>query len=333
MNTRFNTIYPEKLKSGDEIRVVASSRSLSLISEETRKIAIDNFNRMGLKVTFSEHCEETNQFVSSSVESRVSDLHEAFSDPNVKGIFTVIGGHNVNQILDTLDYTLIRKNPKVICGYSDITALCNAIYARTGLVTYSGPHFSTLGMKKGLEYTLEYFKKCLMGDQIFEVSASKAWSDDAWFMDQENRTFIENTGIKTYNPGDMEGTIVGGNLCTLNLLQGTPYMPDIENAVLFIEDDLLSFPENFDRDLQSLMHQIRFNKVQGIVFGRFQVESGMTEEKLLYILNGKKALKDIPIIYDVDFGHTTPHITFPIGGFCRITASESMGISIRIESH
>lgn len=156
------TIIPHKLQPGDEIRVVAPARSLSLINKETRDIAVDNFNKLGLKVTFSDNCEESDQFLSSSVESRVKDLHDAFLDKkNVKGIFTVIGGYNCNQILDELDFNMIKENPKVLCGYSDITALGNAIFAKkTGLITYSGPHYSTLGMKKkGLDYTMDYFKK------------------------------------------------------------------------------------------------------------------------------------------------------------------------------
>lgn len=327
-----STIYPSKLKPGDEIRVIAPARSLSMIGEETRQIAIDNFNKMGLKVTYSKNCEESDEFVSSSVESRVSDLHAAFLDQNVKGIFTVIGGYNCNQILDDLDYEVIRNNPKILCGYSDITALGNAIFARTGLVTYSGPHFSTLGMKKGLEYTLEYFKKCLMEDYAFEVSASDSWSDEAWFLDQENRNFTPNTGIKIFNEGFAEGRIMGGNLCTLNLLQGTMYMPPLTDSILFIEDDALSSAETFDRDLQSLIHQPGFDGVKGIVIGRFQESMEITPDKLGSILRSKKALKNIPVVFDVDFGHTTPHITFPIGGTCHFSAN-SEGVKLIIEDH
>lgn len=326
------TVFPNKLKPGDEIRVVAPAISLSMIGDETRRIAIDNFNKLGLKVTYSKHCEESDQFVSSSIESRISDLHNAFSDENVKGIFTVIGGHNCNQLLDELDYELIKANPKILCGYSDITALGNAIFSKTGLVTYSGPHYSTLGMKKGLEYTLDYFKKCLMEDYEFQVKASDAWSDEAWFMDQDNRNFITNSGIKVYSEGSVEGRIVGGNLCTFNLLQGTEYMPSLQNAILFIEDDVLSSAETFDRDLQSLIHQPGFDDVKGIVIGRFQKEMEMTPEVIKAILQTKKKLKGLPIIFDVDFGHTTPHITFPIGGTCSIKATGE-DVTLIIEDH
>lgn len=326
------TIYPDKLKPGDEIRVIAPSRSLSLISEETRKYAVDRFEAFGLNVSYSKNCEQSDQFMSSSIESRVEDLHEAFRDENVKGIFTVIGGYNVNQILDELDYDLIASNPKVLCGFSDITALGNAIFAKTGLVTYSGPHYSSMGMKKGLEYTKEYLQKCLMGEAEFKIEDSDVWSDEAWFLDQENRTFIENTGTKVFNTGRAEGRIVGGNLCTFNLLQGTDFMPELTDTILFIEDDSLSDAMTFDRDLQSLIHQPGFDQVKGIVIGRFQKEMDMTPDVVRSILSTKKALRNLPIIFDADFGHTTPIFTFPIGGTCRMNVGENE-ITLVIEKH
>ena len=313
---------PDKLKFGDEIRVIAPARSLSLITDETRKIAIRALEDMGFKVTFSKNCEESDGFVSSSIKSRIEDLHEAFLDENVKAILTVIGGYNSNQLLDYIDYEMIKNNPKILCGYSDIIALSNAIYKMTGLITYYGPHFSTFGMKKGIEYTKEYFKKCLTEQKSFEVKSSKQWSDDPWYLDQENRVFIENEGYEVINEGMAKGKIVGGNLCTFNLIQGTKYMPDLEDKIIFIEDDSLSSPETFDRDLQSLIHQQNFDKVKGLVIGKFQVDTKMTKEKLYKIIKTKSKLDHIPVIAEVNFGHTTPQITFPIGGTCELIGNE-----------
>ncbi|CAH2213114.1 S66 family peptidase [Tepidibacter aestuarii] len=309
-----------KLKAGDEIRVIAPARSLGIIDESTRNIANKCLEKMGLKVTFSKNCEKIDEFSSSSIQSRVNDLHEAFLDDNVKCILTVIGGFNSNQLLDYIDYDIIKNNPKIICGYSDITILSNAIYKITGLVTYSGPHYSTFGMEKGIDYTIDYFKKCLMSEEVFELTPSEKWSDDMWFLDQNNRMFYENNGYITVNKGSAKGEAIGGNLCTLNLLQGTKYMPDLKDKIVFIEDTSSSFAEEFDRDLQSLIHQPDFDKVKGIVIGRFQVGSKITKEKIIKIIKTKKELNNIPVIADVDFGHTTPHITFPIGGEVEIVA-------------
>jgi len=136
-------LIPEKLHKGDEIRVIAPARSLSLLNEEIINLAQERLLKLGFKVTFAYNCREKDLFLSSSIDSRVKDIHEAFRDQNVKAILTATGGFNSNQLLNYLDYDLIRNNPKILCGYSDITALLNAIMAKTGLVTYSGRIFLT----------------------------------------------------------------------------------------------------------------------------------------------------------------------------------------------
>lgn len=315
---------PEKLKSGDEVRVIAPARSMNILGEDCKQIATERLESLGLKVTFGKHVMEADpDSFSTSIEARIEDLHDAFRDKNVKAILTVIGGFNSNQLLDYIDYDLIKENPKILCGFSDITALSNAIHARTGLVTYSGPHYSSFGMKKGFEYEFEYFKKMFFEAKEVEVTSSKEWSDDAWFIDQENREFVPNDGMFIINEGEAEGKIAGGNLCTLNLLQGTKYMPEIKDRILFLEDDdmagKLYFVE-FDRNLQSLIHLPDFSKVKGIVIGRSQKATEMTKEKWIKLIKGKRELDKIPVIAGADFGHSTPIITFPIGGNAKLEA-------------
>jgi muramoyltetrapeptide carboxypeptidase len=316
---------PAKLSPGDEVRIIAPSTSLAIISPAVRAAAVERLESLSLRVSFSANCEEIDEFSSSSIASRLDDIHTAFADPNVRGILTAIGGYSSNQLLAYLDFELIAANPKILCGYSDITALGCAIYARTGLVTYSGPHFSTFGMKQGLEYTLEHFRKCLFDEGAYDVQPSGAWSDDPWYQDQEKRTFIPNPGMWVINPGQAQGKLLGGNLCTLNLLQGTPYMPELAGSILMLEDDEESYPEVFDRDLQSLIHQPGFEQVQGLAIGRFQNKSQMTPENLGRIIQTKAELALIPVAAGADFGHTTPQLTFPTGGSARLTALEGEG--------
>lgn len=316
-------IFPKKIGVGSHVRVIAPSRTFKIISEETREIAIKRFAELGMKVSYSKNSDEMNEFVSSSIQSRVDDLHEAFKDKTVDIILTAIGGFNSNEILPYIDYDLIKQNPKIVCGFSDITALTNAIHAKTGLVTYSGPHFSSFGMEKGFDYTLEYFRKCFMSDDTFEVLASKQWSDDPWFMNQIDRTFIANDGHWLINKGredKVEGHIEGGNLCTLNLLQGTEFMPNLNNAILFIEDNFMTKADDmeFSRNLTSLLQEKTAKNIKAVVVGRFQKESNISKEKISNILMNIKELKDIPVVANVDFGHTTPIITFPLGGKVRI---------------
>lgn len=325
-------IFPKKLEKGDLVRVIAPARSLGIISEENKKIANERFSALGLRLSFGKHVEEMDEFHSSSIGSRIEDLHSAFAESEVKAIFTVIGGFNSNQLLQYIDWELIKNNPKIFCGYSDITALNNAIFAKTGLVNYSGPAYATFSEKIGFDYTLEYVKKCLFLEDSYQVLPSQEWSDDEWYKDQEKRNFIKNDGPVVINEGIAQGVLLGANLCTLNLLQGTEYFPDLDNSVLFIEDDEAANPVLFDRDLQSLIHQPGFDGVRGLVIGRFQRKSGISNDMLMSIIKSKKELDNIPVVADVDFGHTQSMITFPIGGDVALSA-QGKNVKLEILKH
>lgn len=327
-------IIPNKLKIDDEIRVIAPSRSMKILREEVIRIAKGRLEQLGFKVTFGKNVMHSinDDFGCATISDRVEDLHEAFKDKKVKAILTVIGGYNVNQLLDYIDYDLIKENPKIICGFSDITALLNAIYTKTGLVTYYGPHFSSFGMKYGFDYTMKYFKDMLMDRKDVFIENSEQWSDDSWYKEQENREFINNDGMKIIKSGKAEGKIIGGNLCTLNLLQGTEYMPDAANSILFLEDDDLvgnEFIREFDRDLQSLLHHLKGKKIKGLVIGRAEKKSNMNEQKWKEIIETKRELMDIPVMINANFGHTTPIFTFPIGGYTTIDTTEVVKIKIK----
>ncbi|MBR2033299.1 MAG: LD-carboxypeptidase [Alphaproteobacteria bacterium] len=317
---------PQLLKAGDEIRVVAPSTGIKIIGADTRKIAKERFEAMGLKVSFGRNTTDDNfdMMGSSSVEKRAADINEAFADPNVKAIFTIIGGFNSNQVLPFLDYELIKNNPKILCGYSDITALLNGIYAKTGLVGFYGPHYSSIGMLKGNEYTLDCMQKILFGGKA-DILPSVEWSDDAWFIDQENRDFVKNEGWWILRDGKAKGELAGGNLCTYILLQGTPYQPKFaKDTILMVEDCHYSLADDkeFLRDLQSVAQREDFANVKAVLIGRFQKKSNISREKLEFIVNSIPQLSGLPIIANIDFGHTTPIATLPIGGECEVSSSK-----------
>lgn len=308
---------PKKLNKEDEIRIIAPSCSLSRVRSDIYDSALDFLQDQGFKVTFSRNCREMNVFQSSSVRSRVDDLHEAFADKNVRAVMACIGGFNANEILPYLDYELIKANPKILCGYSDITVLLNAVYAKTSIVTYHAPHLAALGFLNEREYTQKYFSECMMCEKPFVVKPSET---------ARNYTVIQE--------GKCEGEIIGGNLCTLNLLQGTPYMPDINNKVLFLEDDNIMgdyFVCEFDRNLQSLLQVSGAESIKGIVFGRFDESCKMTEDMIKAIIKDKVS-PDIPIIFGVDFGHIFPMFSFPIGGKVSLSANDNI-IDIQIIEH
>ena len=310
-------IIPNKLQKGDKVMIVAPARGLKLISADCRELAEKRLREMGLNPVFAPNTTDANfdAMCSWNAQARADDLMTAFSDKSVKAIFTVLGGFNSNQILPLLDFEIIKTNPKIFCGFSDITALHAAINAKTGLQTYYGPHYSSIGMRKGCEYTLQYLQKILFSDEVVEVLPAEQWSDDAWFIDQENREFIPNDGFWNIHNGSAKGTIVGGNLCTFNLLLGTDMRPVFApDTILMIEDDGGSNAAVFDRNLQALCYQPDFRNVKALVIGRFQKESKIDRKMLEFIINNKPELKNIPVLANVDYGHATPIITIPLGG-------------------
>ena len=315
-------ITPNLLQKGDEIRIIAPSTSLKIIGQDCRKIARERLEAMGLKVSFGKNTTDENcdEFTTSGYEKRAEDIMAAFKDKNVKAIFTIIGGFNSNQVLPFLDYEIIKVNPKIVCGFSDITALLNGIRAKTGLVTFYGPHYSSIGMKKGNEYTLACMEKMLFTGKG-EFTPCAEWSDDLWFIDQDKRDFIKNDGWWVLQEGNAKGRLEGGNLSTLVLLNGTEFAVKFaQPTILAVENCFISAADKkeFLRQLQAMTQQETFKQVKAVLIGRFQKDSQVTRADLEYIVNSIPQLKGLPIIANMDFGHTTPIATLPLGGNCVI---------------
>lgn len=315
---------------GDEVRVISPSYSGALIPEEVWQLAISRFNDLGLVVTFGKHIKEKDLMESSSVKSRLEDLHEAFADDKVKGVLCAMGGYNSNFLLDEIDWGLLNTNPKFFGGMSDITVLGNAIYKMTGMVSYQSPNFRNFGQKLGFEYSLDYFSRVVMSNEKVEVLPADVWSDDKWTKNQDKRRFIKNDGWWKLREGRAKGVVVGGNLCSLNLLQGTRYCPEIKDKLLFIEDDDLSTAGEFSRNLRSLFHLPGADKIIGLVVGRFQKKTKMSREQLQMIIDDIPELTGKPILANVDFGHTDPKITWMIGGSAEMEVKNSLARLILI---
>jgi len=169
------TLTPKKLTDGSHIRLVAPASSLSTVELKIIDGAIETLESFGLRVSISQHARAVNPFGSSDPELRVADLHAAFADPNVDAILCVRGGFSTNELVDLLDYELIRTHPKILCGFSDITALSHAILTNTGLVTYSGPMLRAFRDRDA--YTIDYFKQVLFGTDPVTIKPSIHWRD------------------------------------------------------------------------------------------------------------------------------------------------------------
>ncbi|MCB9807637.1 LD-carboxypeptidase [Candidatus Peribacteria bacterium] len=318
-------IKPRKLESGDSIGVIAPSRSLKQIHQKWIDIAIRHFEAKNLNVIFSDHCREDWHGNGGTIEQRVSDMMDMFTDDRVKAILAAVGGFNSNQLLQHLDYKKIQRNPKIFCGYSDITALHNAIHTKTGLVTFYGPHFCTFGDPFQFDYTVQYFDEIMSGKKDISIEESPEYSADNWYENPTNpapRNKKPNPGTQVIRPGEAEGELVGGNISTLTSLLGTEYLPSFKDKILFLEEGDDSDCRSIDRYLTQLQLSGAFNELKGMMVGRFHPNSGFNDnQKPEELLN--RVTKDLkgPVIYGADFGHTDPIATIPIGVPCLVDAN------------
>lgn len=287
-----------KLNYGDTIGVVGVSNSLALNDRfEDFKRAYELFIEKGFKIKYGKYVREDYYGSCGTKEQKAEDFMNMFIDDEVKAIICLAGGETCNTFIDLLDYEEIKKHPKILVGYSDITVLLDTVYKKTGLITFSGPDFISFG----LEYGLEQYK-------VFE---------DAFI--NKNLTKFDNGVKNIIKKGNTMGKIIGTNLgCMMNLL-GTEYLPDMEQSILFIESYRTS-PNECHRRFAHLKQYGIFNKISGIVVGyNYDLQKNRNsypqmEDILIEYTKGK----NFPIIKCNDFGHMIVNSVIPIGVNCKI---------------
>jgi muramoyltetrapeptide carboxypeptidase len=306
------------LKPGDEVRIIAPSSSWTKHRAASYDRAQQALEGLGLKVSFGKNLAKNERFGTAAVADRLADLHDAYRDPAVKLVMALGGGWSGNALLPGMDWDLIARNPKPLIGFSDITVLVNALYARTGQVQYLGPNFGTLGRRNAAEYTLENFRNVLTGTGEISLKRSRQW------LRKYGEPLAKTRPWKILQSGTAEGVLLGGNLGTFYLLQGTANQPVFDKPyILAAEDDDEAgtySAREFDRRLESLLQLpgARQN-LQGMLIGRNQPSSKVTMPDIAHIVQ-RLNLGDIPVVADMDFGHTVPMVTLPIGGTVRIEA-------------
>jgi len=311
----------QRLEAGDEVRVIAPSDGWRNRRTEAYARAKAHLESLGLVVTYGKHIQSEGRFRTGSVADRLADFHDAYRDPKVRLIIALHGGWSANALLRRIDWELVKANPKPLMGFSDTTVLVNALYAQTGTVNYLGPTFSSLGFRHMFNYTFDNFRSVVVGTASLELRRSREW--------QRTRggPLAKTRPWKVLQTGSAEGVLIGGNMGTFYLLQGTPYQPKFDQPFLLLAEDddepgKYSARE-FDRRLESLLQLsgVREN-IRGLVIGRFQPSSRVTMPDVAYIV-AKMELRGIPVIADVDFGHTMPLLTLPIGGVAWLEAEKS----------
>jgi muramoyltetrapeptide carboxypeptidase len=284
-------IKPPRLQVGDTVGLVAPA---GIVEAKDIEDATKTFSELGLKVKLGKHILERYGYLAGTDIQRANDINTMFADKSVKMIIAMRGGWGCNRILSLLNYTTIRKYPKIIIGYSDITSLLLAINARSRIVTFHG----AVATSTWNEFTLSYLKSILFNGEIVTMKNLNT---------EEGR-------IEVINPGIAKGKIVGGNLSVLCSMVGSPYLPVWNRRILFVED-IGEDVYRIDRMLTQLRTAGIINQLSGFIFG--QCSNCKPGDEPTFNLN--QVLKDqfkslkIPVFYGSMIGHIKDKFTIPLG--------------------
>ncbi|MBU6500886.1 MAG: LD-carboxypeptidase [Patescibacteria group bacterium] len=327
-------IIPEKLKKGDTIGIVSPSAGLATFAMHRLDKAKSALEELGYKIKFAKNALKNSGYISASVEERLEDIHDMFSDKEVKMIMCAIGGNHSNQLIKHLDYGLIKNNPKIFIGYSDITVLHYAIQSQAGLSTYYGPCAMTQfgEFPKILDYTLKYFEYEVTdsgGKDTYKIEPSETWTEEFldWFKKEDikrPRELKKNNGYEWLSQGSAEGPALGGAILSVNHLAGTKYWLDPRGTIFFLdilkEEGLLN-EAGVDSLLTDLDNMNLFDSIKGLVVSR---PAGFSEEENIRIKNMvSRFVKDkkYPTLFNANVGHADPIITLRYGRVLRLNSS------------
>ena len=295
-------ILPRALQDGDRIALVCCSSAYD--TPKDYDVARQLVERLRCTAEFGVHSAQVDEIFAGSDEQRVADLHRAFADPGIKAIILIRGGYGAQRILDLIDYDLIRRNPKIVIGYSDVTALLVAIQNLTGLVTFHGPVASSSS-----SFFSETWMRHMLGDSkpvgTFAQPAGK------------------NFELVTVRSGRGRGPLTGGNLTMLSTSLGTPYEVDTRGKLLVIED-IGEAPYRVDRMLNQLRLAGKFEQCNGIVVGQFvDCDPKNPADKFTW----QRALEDQtarlvkPVVRGFAIGHIRDKVTLPFGCVAELDGS------------
>lgn len=295
-------IKPRKITPGDTIGLIAPAGNINEdMLEESKK----NLEELGFKTYHTERILKQNGYLAGSDQNRADDLNHMFGNDNVDAIVAVRGGYGCARMLDMVDYDLIRNNPKILIGYSDLTSLLYAVYAKTGLVCFHGP----VGTSTFNEFSVNYFKKNLM-----EVNNKIIMESDKEAYESTDSEYLFNV----INSGKATGELVGGNLSLVASLVGTKYDIDLNGKILFLEE-VGEDPYRIDRMLTQMELAGKFDNIAGFAIGVFKNCEIKDEEERKHSFTLRELLGDrlkkynVPAIYGLSFGHTVNKFTLPFG--------------------
>ena len=298
---------PNLLKKGDTIGIIAPSDPIEERDLEAINQSILLVESLGLKVKFGKHAFSNPTGYGATAKQKAQDINQMFEDPEVACIICAKGGNNSNQTFAYLDYDIIKKNPKIICGFSDTTSLTNMIYAKTGLVTYSSATFKAFTSWE-TEYGFKEFVK-----RFIEGSLAIGEEDK-----EEYQTICQ---------GCAEGILVGGNLSLFTRMLTGTYQVDVTDKILFLEDlGWESEPAAISSYFYYLQQNKVWEKIKGIWLGNYTHDSKISMEQIL--MDTLEEKPNFPIIKSENFGHIDKKTVIPIGTRARIDTNKKIKIEL-----
>lgn len=293
-----NIIKPKPLKRGDTIGIVTCSSPEPNCHKERFNKGLNVLKELGFKIVIGENAFKKRAYMAGTGRERARDINKMFEDPNINAIICAGGGVSANRVIPYIDFDLIKKKPKIFMGISNPAILLNAIFSKTGLITFHGPTIIwDFGSEKGLnQYTKEYlFRSLTDTNAIGRITPSSEW--------------------KVFKDGKRKGLLMGGHLTTIQSILGTVYSPDWKNSIFFWEE-VNKEPHVIDAMLTHFKLAGVFDKISGMIIGEIV---NCEEKKYPETLKIEEIIEDIcgdydfPILYGVKLGHTVEKITIPIG--------------------
>ncbi|GAA0552181.1 MULTISPECIES: S66 peptidase family protein [Rheinheimera] len=300
-------LLPVALNPGDTVALVSPSKATD--NKIDLQIATEVMQALGLKVKTGQHLASRRGHLAGTDLERASDINAMFADKEVKAIICLRGGSGAARVLPLLDYNLIRNNPKILLGYSDITALHNAIHAQTGLVTFHGPN----GTGSWNSFNADQFRRVFFDRELMHYQNVIDAKDE--LAPRQNRTI-------TITGGKVQGELIGGNLTVLTALAGSPYLPDFSGKILFVED-VEEAPYRIDRMLSTLKLMGALDKIAGFIFGECtdcRPSGGYGWLTMDQIFDDHIKPLNIPAYRGAMIGHIKQQFIVPVGGRVELDA-------------
>jgi len=303
---------PRALRPGATVGLITPSTYVS--DPDRLALAERTLKCFDLKPKFGRNVRKRNGYLGGSIEERLEDLHAMFADGSVDAVFAIRGGYGSGQLLDRIDYDLLRKNPKIFFGFSDITAMHLAIQKRAGLVTFHGP----VALSEFSDYTQKHFRRAL-----FETAPLGALTNPP-----DSNPLRPSHTLRTIRGGKARGALVGGNLTLISTTMGTPFEIDTRGRILLLED-IDEQPYSIDRMLTQLRLAGKLDSAAGLVFGECYLcrprdykpafDSTLSFGEVLDEILGKLR---IPVLSGLTFGHTDDQLTLPLGVMATLDADK-----------